>query len=140
MRDLIDRLELDGVTLALQLRAAGNLTDDHRDLIRDNRDDLIAALAMKRGLHLPSTMLESLMVWTRLYHDLKITRPDGLTLNATPEHVREALETHAWGVVHFTDDGGRWLLLSWGSVPTHALRELKDLDTGTVLVSEQVAA
>ena len=140
MRDLIDRLELDGVTLALQLRAAGNLTDEHRSLITEHRDDLITALAMKQGLYLPSTMLSSLMTWTTMYHELRITHPAGLTINAKPEHVRDALKLYPWGVVHFTDDGGRWLLLSWGSVPTHALRELKDLDTGTVLVSEQVAA
>lgn len=92
------------------------------------------------GLYLPSTMLESLMTWTEMYHELRITHPAGLTLNAKPEHVRDALKLHPWGVVHFTDDAGRWLLLSWGNVPASALMGLHDLDTGALLASEQVAA
>lgn len=91
-------------------------------------------------VHLPLKMLESLMNWTGYYHELRITHPGGLTINAKPEHVREALNLHPWGAVYITDDVGRFLVLSWGEVPTHALRELRDLETEELLVPEQVAA
>ena len=139
LSDLLAKLEQEGAGLELSLRG-GNLTDEHRTFITEHRDDLITALALKRGLYLPAKMLESLLTWTEMYHELRITHPDGLTINAKPEHVRDALKLHAWGVVHFSDKDGRWLVLSWGNVPTHALMELHDLDTGALLIADQVAA
>ncbi len=140
--DLLNRLEGEGVSVSLNLKleADAQPSAETLNLIKENRDDLLKTLAFRQGLHIPAPMLESLLTWTRMYHELSIQHPDGLTLDATPEHVRDALAQHTWGVVYITDEGGRWLILSWGAVPTHALMELNDLETEKPIIADQVAA
>lgn len=90
------------------------------------------------GLYrLPPILLHNLMLWVAKYHELRLEHPTGLILNAQPHHVVEASEAYPWGVVY---DPERYLLMSWGDVPTYALMGKRDLETGELLVAEQVAA
>jgi hypothetical protein len=91
----------------------------------------------EKHLHLPPPLLHSLMVWIVAYHELCILRPNGLTRNARPEHVTEALGAYPWGVVYRAD---LYLLLTWGAPPESALEGLHDLVTGELLIPDRVAA
>jgi len=155
---ILNELREHGVTLELKddtaLRAHGVLTDTLRDVIRENRDELLVYLkgdpdptpclnkgvpekaADKLHYHLPPILLSNLMLWVTRYHELRLEHPTGLILDAQPHHVVEASEAYPWGVVY---DPERYLLASWGDVPTYALRGKRDLETGDLLMAEQAA-
>jgi hypothetical protein len=88
-------------------------------------------------VNLPPILLHNLMLWVAQYHELRLEHPNGVILNAQPEHVIEASEAYPWGVVY---DSERYLLLSWGDVPKVTLLGLRDLETGELLIPEPVAA
>jgi hypothetical protein len=91
----------------------------------------------KRAYHLPSILLHNLMLWVAQYHELRLEHPGGVILNAQPHHVIEASAAYSWGVVY---DPERYLLMSWGDVPAYSLIGKRDLETGELLIAEQVAA
>lgn len=99
--------------------------------------DNLANYQRAGSLHLPPILLHNLMAWVAKFHELRISHPNGTTINATPEHVRDAVKLHPWGVVC---DPERCLLLSWGDVPTVTLLGLRDLETGELPIPVQVAA
>jgi hypothetical protein len=86
---------------------------------------------------LPPILLHNLMLWVAKYHELRLEHPGGVILNARPEHIRDAVKAHPWSVVY---DPERYLLMSWGDVPHFALVGKRDLETGELLIAEQVAA
>lgn len=88
-------------------------------------------------VYLPAILLQNLMVWTSGHHELRVTYPGGVILNAQPHHVRDAVERHPWGVVY---DSERYLLMSWGDVPTYEVQSLRDLERDELLAPETVAA
>jgi hypothetical protein len=90
------------------------------------------------GLYrLPLILMHSLLLWVAKYHELRISHPNGVILNAQPKHVIQASEAYPWGIVY---DPERYLLMSWGDVPKVTLLGLRDLETGELLIAEQVAA
>lgn len=140
--ELVQRLEAEGVSVSLNLKvkAERQPLPETVALLEQYRDELLEYLVKTSapgGLHLPAILLENLMVWTARYHELRIQHPDGLTLNAKPEHIRDAVKLHPWGVVYSRE---RYQLLRWGAVPGYALQDLRDLETDEPLVPEQVAA
>lgn len=88
-------------------------------------------------VYLPPILLKNLMAWVAKFHELRIQHPNGITINATPEHVRDAAKLHPWGVVY---DPERYLLMSWGDAPIWALMDKRGLETGKLLIPEAVAA
>ena len=130
-RDLLDRLDAEGVSLSLKLRVEGDTqpSPETVELLEAHRATLLAYLAREHatgGVHLPGLLLHNLMLWTARHHELRITFPDGFILNAQPHHVTEAVQAHPWGVVY---DPDRYLLMSWGNVPAEELQGLRELDT-----------
>lgn len=105
-------------------------------------DDVVVAEghpweAAQPSVYLPPILLKNLMAWVAKFHELRIQHPNGITINATPEHVRDAAKLHPWGVVY---DSKRYLLMSWGDAPTWALMDKRDLETDEVLTPEAVTA
>lgn len=150
---VVETLAAEGISLELSVRAKGELTDEHRALIRENRDALLEHLArgaygrsngtrvshfQRAGsLHLHGDLLLNLMVWAAQHQELRLERPGGVVLNARPEHIRDALERYPWGVVY---DSDRRVLVTWGDVPRVTLLGLRDLETDEALIPEAVAA
>lgn len=98
----------------------------------------IAANFQNSGtLHLYGDLLLNLMGWAAQHQELCLEHPGAAVLNARPEHIRDAVKTHPWGVVYDID---RRVLVTWGNVPTSALRGKHDLETDELLLPEQVAA
>lgn len=95
--------------------------------------------SLPRGasLELHGDLLHNLMVWAGQYSELRLERPGGMVLNAKPEHLTDALSLYPWGVVY---DQTKAVLVTWGDVPRYALQGKRDLKSGALLVSEQVAA
>jgi hypothetical protein len=147
-RDLLTRLEAEGCTAELKLKLEGaKPSPETLELVKTHKDALLEHLATDscgrsndarvHHLHLPPTLVRNLMVWINRDHKLCILRPNGLTCNARPEHVTEALGTYPWGVVYRAD---LYLLLTWGAPPESALEGLHDLVTGELLIPDRVAA
>jgi len=142
--DLLKTLEAEGVSLSLNLKvsAAAKPSDATRALVRDNRDTLLEYLTRERcpvpatqsGLTLYGDLLLNLMVWAGQYQELRLEHPNGVILNARPEHISP--ELHPWGVVY---DCERRVLVSWGDVPTSALRGKHDLTTGEPMIRDSEA-
>lgn len=153
--ELLHHLEAEGVTVSLNLKATAKAkpSDELRALIKQNRDAILEHLTFEHAgsltvnynlaphndhaLVLYGDLLVNLMTWTAKFYELRLEHPAGLILNATPEHIQTALTKHLWGVVY---DAERFLLISWGNVPPHALLDKRDLTTGEVLLPEKVAA
>ena len=122
--DIVQTLEVEGVTLELSVRAKGELTEAHRALIRENRDDLITLLAL---WHISKSN----------YH-LNIKTSSGkVYVMAKPHHLDEAVSLYPWGVVY---DSKNRLITTWGDIPASALLGKSDLLTGEPLVREVEAA
>ncbi len=155
--DLLSRLEAEGVSVSLNLKLDADIkpSDETLNLIEQNRYGLFAYLrdndnlspllnkgspekaADKVHYHLPPVLLLNLLAWVAKYHELRLEHPNGVILNAQPHHVIEASEAYPWGVVY---DPERYLLMSWGDVPSYALVGKRNLETGELLIAEQVAA
>jgi hypothetical protein len=155
--DLLTRLEAEGVSVSLNLKVDADVkpSDETWNLITENRYALLAHLrdsdqptpllnkgvgekpSDNKGYRLPPILLHNLMSWVAKYHELRLEHPSGIILNAQPHHVVEASEAYPWGITY---DPERYLLMSWGDVPTYALMGKRDLETGELLIAEQVAA
>lgn len=101
----------------------------------DNSIPLLNKGTPELGLHGP--ILLNLLRWIHKFNELTLEYPSGMTVDATPEASLDLMNTHPWGVVY---DPERYLLLTWGDVPTAALLDKRDLLTDEPLVKEKVAA
>lgn len=119
---VIEALEAGRISLELSVRAKGELTEEHRALIRENRNDLITLLALR---HISGAD-----------YYLKIATADKAYVMAKPHHIREAVALYPWGVV---SDSENRLITTWGDVPARELQKLRDLETLTLLAPETVA-
>lgn len=75
--------------------------------------------------------------WQGRFKELRVEHPNGIILNAQPRHVHDAMGWHSWGVIYTPE---RFLLTTWGDVPRYALIDKRGLETGELLIPEQVAA
>lgn len=108
---IAETLAAAGVTLELSVRAKGELTDEHRALIQECRDDLLTLLASR---HLSG----------RDYY-LTIRTAGKRYIMAKPHHLEKALRLYPWGVLCDSRDR---LIGSWGDVPRKALAGLARLE------------
>ena len=139
-RDLITRLESEGVTATLKLRLEGDSAPSPETiaLLQTHRDDLITHLALKQGdtpqtvrVDIAPNILTNLMVWVAQYHELRLELPNQLVLHAAPETVLDAVKHEPWGVVYRADRG---VVLVWGQPPKDKLSDYRHLETGEPLI------
>ncbi len=116
-------------------RRANETTSGGSEVV--HQADNLANFQRAGTLHLYGDLLLNLMVWAAQHQELRLEHPGAVVLNARPEHIRDAVELHPWGVVYDCD---RRVLVSWGDVPTYAFRGKRDLETGELLIPEAVAA
>lgn len=146
--DLLARLEAEGVgvTLNLKVTAAEKPSDETLNLIRENRDALMAHLAAEfigtavqpqsTGLTLHGDLLHSLCVWIHRYHELRLERPGGVIRNAKPEHAAHHLTHAEWCTLY---DETHTILATTGNVPRHALVDKNELQSTQAVQAAQGA-
>lgn len=147
--ELLAHLKGEGLELSLNLKVTteSKPSDETLSLVREHRDTLLVHIAREligapdslesTGLTLHGDLLHSLMVWARGWSELRLEYPGGVMLNAKPEHLTDAFNRYPWGVIY---NQAKAVLVSWGDVPRCSLIGKRNLKTGALLVSEQVAA
>ncbi len=149
--ELLNRLGAEGISVSLHVdldvEADAEPKSETLSLIREHRTVLIEHLTQERvgtstglvsqGLTLYGDLFHSLMFWAAQWSELRLEHPDGVVLNARPEHITGAVGFHPWGVVY---DQTKAVLVTWGNVPYTALVGKRDLKIWAIPVPEQEAA